>query len=303
MRDSVNLRYTPRGVATRPAVSFTGFNRLVAALAILACVPWQAAVAQQAPPVETQPLPPPLNAPMSPPSAIAPSPAPPAAPTPSPPAATAPMIPGGGNSGPAITGTAPSQPPAPSVGIPPPPPLPPAVTTAPPPAAQQPAATAPEAVPDPTAPAMIMMEAKPVLALKGESSWDDGFDNLTKAFQRLDREARRLKLTVKGQPRAYFLWSDDNNFRYEAQLFLEQEPQPAPRLPSDLKIGLSPAGKALQFTHTGAYDDLEGTYDLIAAYLDEKKLITRNLFVEEYMKLPKTAEDVELEVNIFVLID
>jgi effector-binding domain-containing protein len=36
-----------------------------------------------------------------------------------------------------------------------------------------------------------------------------------------------------------------------------------------VKIGESPSGKAIKFLHRGAYDDIDSTYDLITAFLDE----------------------------------
>ena len=61
-----------------------------------------------------------------------------------------------------------------------------------------------------------------------------------------------------------------------------------PRTPSSISaptsaLAQSPSGKAIKFQHRGAYDDIDSTYEAITAYLDEKGLEARNLFVEEYL--------------------
>ena len=58
-----------------------------------------------------------------------------------------------------------------------------------------------------------------------------------------------------------------------------------------VKIGETPVGKAMRFEHRGAYDDIDGTYEAITAYLDEKGVDAQDVFVEEYLNdinLPKT---------------
>ena len=150
----------------------------------------------------------------------------------------------------------------------------------------------------------MVLESGPALILKGQSTWDDGFDNLMEAFQKLNAEAKRLKIATTGRPRAAFTATDDFGFKFEAMLALTAEPaQPPPATGQDFSLGRSPAGKALKFTHAGAYDDIDTTYEAITAYLDEKGLKARNIFVEEYMNDPKTSEDASLEMNIYVLVE
>ncbi len=44
------------------------------------------------------------------------------------------------------------------------------------------------------------------------------------------------------------------------------------------------------------------TYEAITAFLDEKGLDTKNLFVEEYLTDLKTSDDDGLEVDIYVFL-
>jgi effector-binding domain-containing protein len=193
--------------------------------------------------------------------------------------------------------------------------LPPPGSLSTPPAAPNPLkpAEAPAAQPQPAeqmktpeigGPTDAMLTARPALAIKGQSTWDDGYDNLMEAFQKLQAEAKRLKLDIVGRPQTVFLSTDDFGFRYEAMVVLTSEPAtPIPSLGKDFSFGRTPAGKALKFTHQGAYDDIDTTYEAITAYLDEKGLKSRDIFVEEYMTDPKSSEDTALEMNIFVLIE
>lgn len=197
-----------------------------------------------------------------------------------------------------------------------PPVLPPPGSLVTPPAAPNPAQPlSPPAVGAPTTPADqnrmpeiggptdIVLETKPVLVLRGQSTWDDGFENLMEAFKRLNDEARKHKLVVVGRPQAAFTSTDDSGFKYEAMVVLDAAPATRPALTKDFELGQSPSGKALKFTHAGAYDDIDTTYEAITAYLDEKGLKARNLFIEEYMTDPKTSEDPDLQMNILVLIE
>jgi effector-binding domain-containing protein len=192
-------------------------------------------------------------------------------------------------------------------------PLPPPGSLVSPPAPPNP--QAPPAQPQPDAkpdanrmpeiggPTEAMLVAKPALLLRGQSTWDDGFDNLMEAFRKLRDEAKRLKLPVSGRPQAAFISTDDHGFKYEAMLVLDAPPPAQPAPGRDFAFGETPAGKALVFSHAGAYDDIDTTYEAITAYLDEKGLKAKNLFVEEYVTEPKASDDADLQMNILVLIE
>ncbi len=208
----------------------------------------------------------------------------------------------------------PALPPPGSLTTPPaaPNPLSPPLTSAPPPAVsnpQQPPGTLPQTeeqakTPDIGGPTEMVLESRPVILLRGQSTWDDGFETLMDSFQKLTDEAKKRSLPTQGRPQAAFIATDDFGFKFEAMLVLTTEPASPPvGLLKEFQIGKSPAGKTLKFTHIGAYDDIDTTYEAITAYLDEKGLKARNIFVEEYMNDPKTSEDATLEMNIYVLVE
>ena len=63
-----------------------------------------------------------------------------------------------------------------------------------------------------------------------------------------------------------------------------------------------PDGKALKFVHRGSYDNMDNTYEAITNYLDEHKLEAKDMFIEQYLTDPLTANEDHLVVNVYVLV-
>ena len=167
-----------------------------------------------------------------------------------------------------------------------------------------PAAPAPDAPPDGDASNAqpIEVAARPVALLRGNSSWEDGYKNLTAAFKKINGEITKNGLKAAGRPITSFVETDDNGFHYEAMVPIEAAPAGKESLTPEVRLGQSPAGKAMKFQHRGAYDDIDSTYEAITAYLDEKGIEARNLFVEEYLNDIKTPDDAGTQIDIYVFI-
>lgn len=144
--------------------------------------------------------------------------------------------------------------------------------------------------------------ARPVALLSGDSDWPNGYKAVTAAIAKVDAAIKAADLTPAGRPFAVFLSTDDNNFHFEAMVPIANKPEDKTDLADGVKIGVSPSGKAIKFLHRGSYDDINSTYDLITAFLDEKGLEARNLFVEEYLTDTKEANDATLEADIYVFL-
>jgi effector-binding domain-containing protein len=144
--------------------------------------------------------------------------------------------------------------------------------------------------------------SRPVALLKGKSDWDSGFKSIMKSIATIEAEVAKAGLKQGGKAIAVFTETNDNGFSYEAMVPLTEKPAGKDQLGNDVQIGASPAGKAIKFQHRGAYDDIDSTYDLITAYLDEKGLEAQNLFIEEYLTDTKNSDDQALEVDIYVFI-
>ena len=155
---------------------------------------------------------------------------------------------------------------------------------------------------DPAQVATVELAARPTLALSGTGDWDDPLKAVVASVVKLQEEVVKLGLKPVGKPIVAFVDTDDKGFRFEAMVPLAEQPEPAPSLSEALRITTSPAGKTLRFQHRGTYEDIETTYEMITAYLDEKGLEAQNLFVEEYLTLPRTAEEEGAQVDIYVFL-
>ena len=179
----------------------------------------------------------------------------------------------------------------------------PASSTAPaPPAAP---ATPPAAAPPAGQPAdafgeEVTLSAKPIVYIKGTATWDTAFDTLVDAFKSVQGFVDREKLKPAGPFMTIYTATDDTGFQFEAALPLEEEPKNAPK--GDLTMGKSPDGRALKFVHRGSYDGLDNTYEAITNYLDDHKLEAKDMFIEQYLTDPLTANEDHLVVNVYVLI-
>jgi effector-binding domain-containing protein len=163
-------------------------------------------------------------------------------------------------------------------------------------------APAPEATADAIAGQTIDIPARPVARLRGQGSWTDGLKTLSEAIAKAQAAAGKAGLALDGRPLVAFTETDDNGFHFEAMLPLAKAPDGKSKLEGGVEIGASPAGKALKFQHRGPYGEIDSTYEAITAFLDEKGLDTKNLFVEEYLTDLKTSDDDGLEVDIYVFL-
>lgn len=147
----------------------------------------------------------------------------------------------------------------------------------------------------------VTVDARPAAVIKGQGKWDDAAKTLFEALAKLNDAVGKTGLAVNGRPFAVFTKTDDTGFSFEAMAPLSAAPEGAPKLPEGVSIGASPGGKALKFQHRGAYDEIEATYEAIAAYLDEKGLDTKDLIIEEYLTDFK-GDDATVDVDIYVFL-
>ena len=153
---------------------------------------------------------------------------------------------------------------------------------------------------DPTGVEEGVLIAKPAAVLSGTSPWDEAFTNLKNAVAKLDGELRKAGIAPAGRPIAIFVDTDDNGFKYEAMIPVAQVPEGRTELTPEIKFGKTPEGKAFRFVHKDAYDEIDGTYETITAYLDIKEIVAKDAFIEEYVSEFTDAQDTDFEVNIYV---
>ncbi len=195
---------------------------------------------------------------------------------------------------------APASPPATPAPVQPAPAPPQAATAAPAASPRTLSLIAPPPA-DPSVPDQVTMVSKPALVLKGASSWEEGYERLRTAFRILDEEAAKAGLPVTGRPVALFVETDDQGFRYEALLPVENLPAQRPAaLSPEVRLGATPEGRAVRFVHQAAYEEIDSTYEAITAYLDLKGIDVKDTLIEEYVELGTDASDGAIEINIYV---
>jgi effector-binding domain-containing protein len=146
----------------------------------------------------------------------------------------------------------------------------------------------------------VTLPARTILYRNGNANWSEGWPRLVEAFKAVRAETDRLKLKVTGAPIVIYRSIDDEGFEFVVALPIETAP--AERLGPDFAIGPGPSGKALKFFHRGAFDALDATYDLIADFLESKRIEAEEEHIEEYVTDPLATKPDELVIAIYVLL-
>jgi effector-binding domain-containing protein len=191
---------------------------------------------------------------------------------------------------------------APAAGESTPAPASPGASTEKAPAAPaEPGSQPPPGVPSDASAVTLELTPRPVAYVSAKAEWENGFKTVLGEIAKVDAAIKKAGLTPAGHPFALFVATDDKSFQFEAMVPIAEKPE-AMELSGGVKLGESPSGKAMKFLHRGAYDDIDSTYDLITAFLDEKGLESQNRFIEEYLTDTTEPDDANLEADIYVFI-
>ena len=144
----------------------------------------------------------------------------------------------------------------------------------------------------------VTLAAKPIVYVKGTGAWDSAFATISGALKKVEAFAEKAGLKADGLPMTIFTATDDHGFDYQAAIPLAQPPKDAPR--GEFLIGQSPEGRALKFVHRGSYEAMDDTYEAITNYLDEKRLESKDMLIEQYVTNPASSDEKNLVVNVFV---
>lgn len=147
----------------------------------------------------------------------------------------------------------------------------------------------------------VTLPAKPAAILAGRAKWDDAVSTLQGAFRRIEADLAKAGLTPAGRPIAVFAKTDDDGFQFEAMIPIAAVPDSKPAEGDAIRFGSTPSGRALRFNHKGSYEEIDGTYETLTAYLDAKDVVVQDRFIEEYVTDLTDRADDRLEVNIYAL--
>jgi effector-binding domain-containing protein len=152
-----------------------------------------------------------------------------------------------------------------------------------------------------TLPDTIEFQPKPAVIVHGKAQWETAYDELRSAFDRGREAAKKAGLTVVGYPVTVFVETNDVSFTYDALLPVSGDlAAQTPDLGSDIRLGSTPSGKAIRFAHLASYDEIDGAYEQITAYLDAKDIVVKDAFIEEYLVFGDNAASPATTINIFV---
>jgi len=146
--------------------------------------------------------------------------------------------------------------------------------------------------------AEVTLEPKTFIYMKGSATWETAFETLVEAFKTITSYMEKQKIAPSDKPLAIYTQTDETGFQYQVGIPIAEAPKNPPK--GDLAVAKSPGGRMLQFVHRGSYDAMDTTYEAITNHLDEKRLESEDMFIEEYVTDPlKTPED-KLVVNVYV---
>jgi len=159
----------------------------------------------------------------------------------------------------------------------------------------------PPGVPSDASAVTLELAPRIVAYLHASGKFENGFKTVRGVLARVAAAIKKAGLSPSGHPFALFLTTDDTSFEFEAMIPVGEKPETS-ELSDGVKIGESPSGKAIKFLHRGSYDEIDSTYDLITAFMDEKGLEQENRYIEEYLTDTTEPDDANLEVDIYVLL-
>lgn len=147
----------------------------------------------------------------------------------------------------------------------------------------------------------VTLPAKPAAILSGTTKWESAVPAMKASFQQIEADLAKAGIAPAGRPIVVFVKTEEDSFQYEAMIPIAAAPAQKPTEAGGLRFGSTPSGKALRFRHSGSYDEIDGTYETLTAYLDAKEASVKEQFVEEYVTDLTEGADEKLDVNIYAL--
>ncbi len=139
---------------------------------------------------------------------------------------------------------------------------------------------------------------------EGESS--DLGSNLATAYQEITAFMAEHAIGMAAQPLAITRVHDDQRYDVEAAIPVLLE---SPELLQDaaagsrVRIGRSPAGRALRVVHHGPYDRMAPSYEKLAAWMAAHGMAEGRVSWEQYISDPGETADTDLVTHIYFLLD
>jgi effector-binding domain-containing protein len=148
-----------------------------------------------------------------------------------------------------------------------------------------------------------IVEAEPltILYIESASSQEPGdiAVSLAEAYREISDFIALNQLEMSAQPMAISRAWNESGYSFDAAIPVSSanvEPE------GNVRIGLSPAGRALRVIHRGAYDQMMPTYEKISAYMGAHGIQDAGVSWEHYISDPGNTRTDELITHIYFLL-
>lgn len=135
---------------------------------------------------------------------------------------------------------------------------------------------------------------------KKKSNWADISRLINNSITEILRAAEDSRLEAIGKPYAVFFKTDDKSATFQLCLPISKVGPLTQNWVRTFKISNQEAGRALKFQHRGAYSNIDSTYESISKYLDDHKVPTRSMIIEEYLDAKNLASNSNQAIDIYI---
>jgi effector-binding domain-containing protein len=149
---------------------------------------------------------------------------------------------------------------------------------------------------------IVTAEPVEILFVSGTSSQDasDIADALGAAFAEIGSYISENNIQMAGQPMAVTRSWDENGYRFDAALPVNQIPDD---VAGNVQSGVSPSGRAVRYTHVGPYDQMLPAYEELASFMAANGLKEGPVSWEHYISDPGDTPAAEIITHIYFLIE
>jgi effector-binding domain-containing protein len=123
---------------------------------------------------------------------------------------------------------------------------------------------------------------------------------LTAAYAKLSSFIQSGGITMQGAPMTITTNDDGNGWKFDAALPVDRN-DVAPT--EDVRSGTTYAGKAVQFTHVGAYDKIGDTTQKAYAWLAVQGYKPKDRLIEEYVSDPGNTPEEQLQTRLVIPVE
>jgi effector-binding domain-containing protein len=123
---------------------------------------------------------------------------------------------------------------------------------------------------------------------------------LTAAYAKLSSFIQSAGIAMQGAPMTITTSYDGNGWKFDAALPVDRNDVAATE---DVRSGTTYAGKAVQFTHVGAYDKIGDTTQKAYAWLAVQGYKPKDRLIEEYVSDPASTPVEQLQTRLVIPVE